>query len=110
MATASKWAGLSVMVVLLFGCAGHYFHTDEDAVRIYLKAPRAECVELMASFNGYLPLPAERLRGGTWMVKVSHDDSFAYFYRIDGRVRLPDCEMQEQDDFGQSNCIFQKTP
>lgn len=94
----------------LFGCPSHYFHNDDDTVRFYLKAPKAKHVELMASFNGFAPLHAQRAGNGAWMVAVPNDHSFAYFYRIDGQVSVPDCDVREQDDFGRFNCLFQHTP
>lgn len=105
-----RWIIFVVTVGLFVGCAGHYFRNDADTVRFYLKAPKAGQVELMASFNGFAPLPAQRACCGAWIVATPNDNSFTYFYRIDGQVSVPDCDVREQDDFGRFNCLFQSTP
>lgn len=105
-----RWVVLTIAAGLLFSCTHHYFHNDDNTVRFYLKAPEARHVELMASFNGFTPLHAERAGNGAWMVAVPNEHSFSYFYRIDGQVSVPDCDVREQDDFGQFNCLFQHTP
>lgn len=104
-----RWMVVFVMIDVLLGCTGHYYRNEADTVRIYLKAPQARQVEMMASFNGFAPLHAERTMCGDWMVAVPNDSSFTYFYRIDGQVSIPDCNIREQDDFGQFNCLFQHT-
>jgi 1,4-alpha-glucan branching enzyme len=101
---------LLLVIFLLFGCASHYFVNDSKELQFYLKAPKAKRVELLASFNGYIPIPAQRLQGGAWRVTLPEADSFTYFYRIDDRISIPECPLREKDDFGQSNCVFQKAP
>jgi 1,4-alpha-glucan branching enzyme len=98
---------LIVAAGALFGCACHYFDNDDNTVRFYLRAPKARHVELIASFNGFAPMHAQRAGCGAWMVEVPNTHSFAYFYLIDGQVRVPDCDVREQDDFGRFNCLFQ---
>jgi hypothetical protein len=105
-----QWIVSLVAPGLFFGCTGHYFRNDADAVRFYLRAPEAAQVEFVASLNGFEPLNARRTHSGNWMVAVPNNRSFTYFYRVDGQVRLPDCDVREHDDFGRFNCLFQHTP
>lgn len=97
-------------MALLTGCATHYVRHTDDGLSFYLKAPSADQVEMLASFNHFSPLPAERIAPTTWKVTVPSNISFSYFYRIDGSIRVPECDLLEQDDFGQSNCIYEKSP
>lgn len=98
------------MVCLLWGCASHYYKKDGDHVDIYLKAPESGNVRLVASFNGYAPLQARRSGRDAWVVHVPADTSFSYFYLVDGKPTVPQCEMTEQDDFGRENCVFSPVP
>jgi 1,4-alpha-glucan branching enzyme len=104
-----KWIW-PAMACLLWGCASHYYKNDGDHVGIYLEAPQSRSVMLVASFNSYAPLRAERAGRGIWVVDVPTDTSFSYFYLVDGTPTVPPCEMTERDDFGRENCIFTPTP
>jgi 1,4-alpha-glucan branching enzyme len=108
--TMKRIGFLLLLTGLLPGCASHYLVNDSGELRFYLKAPQAKRVELLASFNGYIPIPAKRVQGGAWRVTIPEADAFTYFYRIDDRISIPECPLREKDDFGQSNCVFQKAP
>lgn len=105
-----KWICTAVLMISLIGCATHYVRQTDDGLVFYLEEPSAAQVELLASFNGFSPLPAARVNPSIWRVTVPSNDSFSYFYRIDGRIHVPDCELKERDDFGQDNCIFERMP
>jgi hypothetical protein len=114
-----KWIGVAALMALLtgfatmallMGCATHYVRRTDNGLSFYLKAPSAGQVEILASFNYFSPLPAERVAPATWKVTMPSNTSFSYFYRIDGSIHVPDCDLQEKDDFGQSNCIYEKSP
>jgi hypothetical protein len=100
-----KWMR-PALACLLWGCTTHYYKAAAGQVGIYLKAPEAASVMLVPSFNGYQPLTAEHTGTGTWVVKVPSGISFSYFYLVDHRPTVPQCEMTEQDEFGRSNCVF----
>ena len=50
--------------------------------------------------------PAMLTPDGSWQISVPGNESFRYFYMIDGKKFLPDCLLRENDDFGGENCIY----
>lgn len=92
------------------GCINHYYRNEPDAVVFYLKAPNAQNVQIAASYNGYDLKPVQRLNSDTWIVRLPNGTGFSYFYLVDGKLLVPQCKMMEQDDFGQSNCVFSSMP
>ena len=90
---------------LLSGCATHYYRTNDRGTTLFLRLPEAKSVALFTSIDGFRPRPAV-LAKGCWIVTQPTTEEFAYFYKVDGELLIPDCRFKEQDDFGQENCIF----
>jgi len=98
---------LTVIAFCLSGCAtNHYLERQSERVTLYLRAPGAEKVEFLSSLDAYNPHRASRLKGSRWAVTVATNAEFRYFYRVDGAVYLPECELYEKDDFGSRNCVY----
>ena len=98
---------LTVVALCLAGCAAtHYHERQSERVTFYLRAPGAEKVEFVSSLDAYDPHRASRLKGSRWAVTVVPNSEFRYFYIVDGRVYLPECELYEKDDFGSRNCVY----
>ncbi|MRR14577.1 hypothetical protein EG833_03950 [archaeon] len=95
-----------VVLVVLSGCARHYYRVSEGGLDIFLKAPEAETVFFSSSLDGYVSLPADRADRTTWVVRMPQDREFRYFYIIDGAVTVPECACREYDEFGSENCIY----
>jgi len=94
------------LLALCLGCADHYYKTQEDGVRIYLKLPEAQQVFFLSSLDGYEKHEAEKIDKKTWEIVVHTYPEFRYFYIVDGDPFLPACALKEMDDFGSENCIF----
>ncbi len=94
------------LLVLCLGCASHYYKTQEDGVRIYLKYPEARQVFFLSSLDGYEKHEARKTDDKSWEIVVHNDPEFKYFYIVDGEPFLPACSLKEKDDFGSENCIF----
>jgi hypothetical protein len=94
------------LLTLCSGCADHYYKTQEDGVRIYLKSPEAQQVFFLLSLDGYEKHEARKTDDKTWEILVRADSDFKYFYIVDGEPFLPACPLKEKDDFGSENCIF----
>ena len=98
---------LTVVTLCLAGCAAtHYHERQSDRVNFYLRAPEARGVAFASSLDDYQIHRAKRVNGSRWMVTVAANSEFRYFYIVDGRVYLPECELYEKDDFGSRNCIY----
>ena len=95
------------LLLMVSGCAGHFYRLQPDTVVLYLKAPSARTVEIAASCDHFARQSAVRGSRGLWTVSMPKDTSFRYFYLVDGDYFLPACDFKEDDDFGQSNCIFE---
>ena len=94
------------LLVLCSGCADHYYKTQEDGVRIYLKFPEAQRIFFLSSLDGYEKHEARKTDDKTWEILVHADSEFKYFYLVDGKPFLPACLLKEGDDFGSESCIL----
>ncbi|MBN1833947.1 MAG: hypothetical protein JW896_17735 [Deltaproteobacteria bacterium] len=94
------------LLALCSGCADHYYKTQEDGARIYLKYPEAQQVFFLSSLDGYERHEARKTDDKIWEMLVHVDSEFKYFYIVDGEPFLPACPLKERDDFGSENCIF----
>jgi hypothetical protein len=97
---------LMTAAVLFTGCAHHYYRLDDKTLEIYLKAPGASSVLFASSLDVYVPHPASRTGRDTWVMRVPADREFSYFYKVDGRVFIPECEYRENDELGSENCVY----
>lgn len=97
---------LVIILLLLAGCAQHYYQVDNGQVHLYLKAPGAESVYFISSLDGFKPHAISKMAQGKWRVTLPAVSEFRYFYLVDGHVHHPPCKCREGDDFGAFNCIF----
>ena len=97
---------LLILLIVLSGCARHYYMSKADTLYIYLKDPKAASVLFLYSDDGYRSHTAHKVGKQTWEVKVPANREFKYFYIIDGKPFIPDCQYMEADDFGSHNCIY----
>ncbi len=100
------WGGI---FLFSFGCSTHYHQVQNNGVALYLDKPDAARVVFMASPDGFEPHQAQRVKS-TWVVIVPWNKPFRYFYLVDGKPYLPDCPMNENDDFGSQDCIYDPAP
>jgi hypothetical protein len=96
-----------VLLAATLGCGTHSYQVRPDGVELRLVAPHAEQVEFACSLDRFTPRKASKTGRGKWIVTVSGAESFRYFYRVDGKLFIPDCRLKEIDDFGSQNCIYQ---
>jgi hypothetical protein len=97
-------------VLLLAGCAGHYTREEAGRVHLYLRDGRAAEVDFASSLDGFALHRLEKTGSKTWEVTLPNTEEFRYFYRVDGRIYLPDCPQRELDDFGSYNCLYTSGP
>lgn len=97
-----------LFILILSGCAGksHYTLLEEGAATFYLKAPKAQKVELVSSSSNYQPIRAKKGKKGVWSVEVPAHRAFEYFYLVDGEAFTPPCLLSRPDGFGGKTCIF----
>lgn len=96
---------VAALGLLLSGCAVHSQRIQGDEIILMLRQPSAKTVVLACSLDGFTLRPAQMV-SGRWEVKLPANSAFRYFYKVDGRIFIPDCSMKESDDFGSENCIF----
>ena len=96
---------ISIMMIWISGCAAHYYKVQGDTLSIYLDKPDAQEVVFACSLDGFEPHDA-RCEDGRWEITMPYEEPFRYYYRVDGSLFLPPCQLQENDDFGYRNCIF----
>lgn len=95
------------LILLNVGCSSYSITSpNEHTAIIYLYSPFAKEVFLHCSESHFVPLPARRISITHWSSKVVFQTQFSYFFTVDGKVVIPDCAYREQDDFGNTNCIY----
>jgi hypothetical protein len=97
---------LGAILLILSGCATHYHHVRHGQAIFVVVLPQAQKVAFVSSLNRFQPLDASETAFGVWEISVPASRGFRYFYRVDGKIYLPRCDMREKDDFGAENCIF----
>ncbi|MBI9090437.1 MAG: hypothetical protein JEZ12_14575 [Desulfobacterium sp.] len=95
-----------ILLLLVAGCAQHFYRVGNGQVHLYLEAPEAESVYFLSSLDGFKPQAISKTPRGKWMVSLPGVREFRYFYLVDGQVYHPPCRYREADDFGAFNCIF----
>jgi hypothetical protein len=95
-----------VAVILLSGCANHYYEVNENHLHIYLNEPRAKEVYFLSSLDHFERHEAMKNNQGVWEVKLPSGIEFRYFFIVDEVVYIPACYHKEKDDFGSSNCVY----
>lgn len=94
------------VVILLSGCASHYYKVNKNYVYIYLNEPGAEEVYFMSSLDHFERHEVMKNNQGVWEVKLPSGTEFRYFFIVDGAVYIPTCYYTEMDDFGSNNCVY----
>ena len=97
---------LTILPSLSACTSRHFYRIQEREVTLVLRWPDARSVMLATSLDGFFPRPAAAV-SDQWEVTLPANKSFRYFYQVDGKVVVPDCELKETDDFGSANCIFE---
>ena len=93
-------------LLLLFGCARHFYTIKAGSVHVYLGASDAGKVYFASSLDGYELHEVTRNEDGMWETSVPAQREFRYFYIVDGQVFVPPCRLRERDDFGSENCVY----
>jgi hypothetical protein len=95
-----------LMTVPITACAPHHSVTVlEDEVLLSLREPEAREVQFASSVDRFQPHLARQGASGNWVVSVPTGKEFVYFYRVDGRIMVPECKRTVLDDFGSRNCV-----
>ncbi len=97
-------------ILMIAGCAGHFYREEADGVHLYLRDGRAAEVQFASSLDGFALHRLEKMGSKTWEITLPKTEEFSYFYRVDGRIHLPDCPQREMDDFGSYNCLYTSGP
>jgi len=92
-------------LIVTSGCTAHYYQVQGDTLSMVLEEPGAHEVIFACSLDGFQPHRA-RNEDGRWVVTVPNNNSFRYYYLLDGSFYLPPCKLKEDDDFGSQNCIY----
>jgi hypothetical protein len=97
---------LLLLLVLLSGCARHFYTVKAGTVHLYLRASDAGTVYVASSLDGYALHELMRNEEGMWETALPAQQEFRYFYIVDGQVFVPPCRLRERDDFGSENCVY----
>ena len=92
-------------VLLMSGCAAHYYEVEENVLTLYLDKPGASKVHWACSLDGFQTHEVSKVEG-RWTIALPAVAPFRYFYIVDGQIYTSSCRLREKDDFGFENCIF----
>ncbi len=85
------------------------YQTDEY-ISFYLYEPQAETVDLIGTFNGWEPMPMQKVFGGAWRASIPRLPSSTYRYKflIDGKCWINDPENANvtADGFGDYHSVI----
>ncbi len=101
-----KRCPIILALFLLYGCSTHRYSVSDSFVSFFLTYRKANSVEFLYSIDDFRSHPASEIKDGLWEVRVPFHHEFSYFYKVDGKVFVPECELREEDDFGFENCLF----
>ncbi len=101
-----RWGWVAAALAVSVGCTRHFLEVREEAVWLYLRAPGAREVLLIAAADSLEKIPAESVGLGLWRARREGRSAFRYSFLVDGEPRLPACPLRERDDFGSWNCVF----
>jgi hypothetical protein len=98
---------LSLLMALMpAACATHYLRVENEQAHLFLKARHAQSVMFASSLEHFQWRSADKIDPQTWRITIPANIPQTYLYLIDGRLFLPECRYQEQDDFGSRNCLY----
>ncbi|MFQ5796830.1 MAG: glycogen-binding domain-containing protein [Candidatus Bipolaricaulia bacterium] len=106
--------GLVGLLLVLSGCASLFFNLAPTPVngeiRFAYRAPQAEAVYLVGSFNGWQVrvTPMERERGDIWTVTIALEPGrYEYMFVVDGKwVSDPNAPRTVDSGFGVKNGVI----
>lgn len=81
-------------------------HEEDAELVLVITRPVAEEVYFVSSLDRFTAHPLRKEGRDTWVWRGKGDESFSYFFLVDGEVDLPECALTVEDDFGEKNCIY----
>ncbi len=98
---------LFVFVLFTMGCAQqHSVQVNENSLTFYYLDDKAKEIFFASSADHFQYHPAVKGSDNVWQVTVPLNKEFTYFYIVDGKVTVPDCQNVVLDDFGSKNCLY----
>ncbi|SDO65335.1 hypothetical protein [Desulforhopalus singaporensis] len=97
---------LLVLTMTLCSCATYRSGLNGREITLVLNNPHARQVTFFSSLDNFYGQKLQNQKG-LWKITVATTTAFRYFYIIDDNIYLPPCPLQEQDDFGEKNCVFE---
>jgi hypothetical protein len=86
--------------------ADHLVVREGRYVRMILLSSEASTVQFASSLDGFVTHELITTDGKTWEVRLPAQESFHYFYLLDGQPWTPDCACRASDDYGSENCVY----
>jgi hypothetical protein len=97
---------LSAAAWIVTGCLPLPAAFRGHEIRITLDRPKSKEVIFLSSLNRYEPVLMNKTFLGTWEIFLPQDKAFDYFFRVDGSPYIPECRLQQTDDWGGRQCIY----
>jgi len=103
---------LSVVIILFLmtiACSKHYVRQSEDSLSFYYNGKDVEKVLFYSDINNYAGRNFEK-NDGNWIYTLNKPADLGeikFFYKVDGKVYLPECRMKIKDDFGGELCVLE---
>jgi 1,4-alpha-glucan branching enzyme len=97
---------LIIVTGLVCGCHRLPAVLHPHEIRFTLIHPDASEVSILTSLNRYAPVSMKQTFSGEWEVYLPDNETFDYFFKVDGIPYTPECRLQQTDDWGGRLCIY----
>ncbi len=104
-----KFSVVIILFLAVMACSKHYVKQSEDSLYFYYNGKDAEKVLFYSDINNYAGRSFKKSEG-YWIYilnKPVEAEEIKFFYKVDGKVYLPECRMKINDDFGGKLCVLE---
>jgi hypothetical protein len=104
-----KFNAIFILFLAITACSKHYVKQSEDSLSFYYNGKDADKVLFYSDINDFRGKKFKQ-SGEYWIYTLNKPgdvEEIKFFYKADGQVYLPECQMKIKDDFGGELCIIE---
>jgi len=98
-----------ILFIVITACARHYVKQSESSLSFYYNGEKADKVLFYSDINDFTGKKFKKSEG-YWVYSINKPadlKEIKFFYKINGKVHIPECEMKISDDFGGKLCVLE---
>lgn len=105
----AKLITIFILFIAITACSKHYVKQSKSSLSFYYNRENADTVLFYSDINDFKEKKFKKSEG-YWIYtlnKPAESKEIKFFYKVDGQVYLPECQMKIKDDFGGELCIIE---